>query len=140
MGAIILLYILYPILLWAFKKSEILTTVIIFCLYIWVLYTDVFRIDSFRNLISCVLSFEVGMLLMKYFHIVQKNYLFSTSVLFLVLICLVRFPFGTNVGNHLFGILLFIILCWSGQRIMKVADCRAKRTPVPYSADSLRHN
>ena len=21
-----------------------------------------------------------------------------------------------------------------------VADCRAKRTPVPYSADSLRHN
>ena len=22
----------------------------------------------------------------------------------------------------------------------RVADCRAKRTPVPYSADSLRHN
>ena len=21
-----------------------------------------------------------------------------------------------------------------------IADCRAKRTPVPYSADSLRHN
>ena len=25
-------------------------------------------------------------------------------------------------------------------RTIAVADCRAKRTPVPYSADSLRHN
>ena len=24
--------------------------------------------------------------------------------------------------------------------IEMIADCRAKRTPVPYSADSLRHN
>ena len=30
--------------------------------------------------------------------------------------------------------LTFVNQVWSG------ADCRAKRTPVPYSADSLRHN
>ena len=29
---------------------------------------------------------------------------------------------------------------WIRTPIRRCADCRAKRTPVPYSADSLRHN
>ena len=41
--------------------------------------------------------------------------------------------------------LLQVINAWPhiaalGGLFFIIADCRAKRTPVPYSADSLRHN
>ena len=45
-----------------------------------------------------------------------------------------RIPLGSDVVD--------CIVFWTKDAgpMMESADCRAKRTPVPYSADSLRHN
>ena len=142
LGAIILLYILYPVLLWAFNKSELLTTAAIVCLYIWTLYTDFFVIDSFRNLISCLLSFEVGMLLMKHLHIMQRKYFFCVAIISFFLICLFRYPFGNNIGNHLFGILFFCILYRGGELIMKVKrvnSCIKAISKISFEIFLLQH-
>ena len=84
------------------------------------LQTDFFVIDSFRNLISCLFSFEIGMLIIKHFNLMQRKYVFVISFFLLLVVCFFQIPFGNSIGNHLFGLLFFAVLYRSGNRIMKV--------------------
>lgn len=63
LGAIIFLYLLYPLTLRQFKKAPVSTLVLLFLLTVWVSMTDIFTILPARNIICCLTGFVVGMFL-----------------------------------------------------------------------------
>jgi hypothetical protein len=122
LGAIILLYILYPICLKASVKPAV-STIIIICLYIWQVYTDFFIIDSGRNFISCLISFWFGILFMKYYenliNILNKKTFVALCLLLLPLL-FVRISFlNKNITEHIVGYILFILFFSLGNIVMK---------------------
>lgn len=64
LGAIILIYLLYPIILFLVKRNAFLTLLGCIVLYIFVVYdnNNYFEIEQFRNLFSCLVSFVLGII------------------------------------------------------------------------------
>ena len=113
LGAIILLYIIYPLLLKLLSKP-LMTTVIIICLHIWQVYSDLFVIHDFSNLISCLISFWLGILFMKYYdniiNILNKRTVTLLIAALLPLIFVNIKPVPDNFIIHITGYILFILL------------------------------
>ncbi len=122
LGAIILLYLLYPAVLWLFRKSAALTTFLAIAGYIFMLQSGIFIIDPLRNLLSCLMCFELGMLFMKY----KKRLctlavcLISLALAVLVCACEMGLPIYPVTRYHLVGIFLFTVLFYLGDYVMKV--------------------
>lgn len=122
LGAIIFLYILYPLFL-KFLSKPILTTCILVLLHIWQVYTDFFTIHNFFNLISCLISFWLGMLFMKYYVNIM-NFLNAGKVIILAILTvpfiLIKFSLiPNNFVIHLLGYILFVLSFYFGNIIMK---------------------
>lgn len=125
LGAIVILYAIYPLLLWIFNKSTFLATAIVIILYGIVFIPNLFKINIACNLFSCLISFEVGMLLMKYNQIWKKNIIIFMTSLFLSLVILfVKIYFiHENIFNHLLALCSFFFLSYLGDYIMQKKTC-----------------
>lgn len=120
LGALVLLYILYPLLLWAMKKSVIITTTMIGALYIWMLCTDIFVIVDECNLISCLLSFYMGMLCIRHRNFFLKNnWVLLISLVLTVIISAVALPGPENIKLHILGATLMVVLYRFGEVMMR---------------------
>ena len=122
LGAIIILYLLYPLVLWIFRKCDWVLTVGLILLFLFQAHTDVFIIDGFTNIISCLVSFEIGMIIMKY-HVWENKIIIIFSVLVTVCIMFISLPFNHNLASHLLGISLFFVLFYIG-KIMRFGVVR----------------
>lgn len=122
LGAIILLYVLYPAVLWLFQKSSLLTTALTVAGYGFVLYTDIFIIDPLRNLLSCLMCFELGMFFMKYRKLLSGKAACGISMVFVIIVCASEkiYPFYPVTRYHLTGIFLFVAFFTLGDYIMKI--------------------
>lgn len=93
LGAIIMIYVLYPILIWAMKKiiyTIIISSFIISC-YIFMISSNFFEIPSQMNLIVCIVSFCFGIISLKYKKFFYENkFIGIASIIFLVLLCFIR--------------------------------------------------
>ena len=121
LGAIIILYLLYPLLAWAFRKSELISTLAVAVLYIWMLYTPLFEGRMLvRNIISCIMNFWVGMLAIRYKNVLLDKWA-PTCLLavFFLAANFVRIPINLVFVNHLYGIAVFFILYKLGGAVMK---------------------
>lgn len=65
LGAIVLLYALYPLLLCFLKKNKLLLLIFSFICVCLVDNTHIFLINPFRNLLTCMFSFILGMLFLE---------------------------------------------------------------------------
>lgn len=122
LGAIIMLYVLYPLLLKVFKKSALLLTLICTALYGLVFIPNFWTIPSSFNFFACLISFELGMLLMKY-----KEKWYDHTIIFvistiasLVLIFIPIENIPNNLLCHILPVTLFISLSYLGALLMKV--------------------
>lgn len=122
LGAIILLYLLYPVVLWLFQKSAVITTLLSVAGYVFVLCTDIFTIDPLRNLLSCLMCFTLGMLFMKYKKQLKCLPVGILSLMIVVLVCILEteLPVYPVTRYHLVGIFLFVALFYLGDFVMKV--------------------
>lgn len=125
LGAIIMLYFLYPLLLKLFNKSSTLVTILVFSLYATVFIPGIYKIDIGRNLFSCLISFELGMVLTKNSRLWKKNcWLFLLSILVAVVLLSIRLNYiHENISVHLLSICFFIILSYIGSFLMKSRIC-----------------
>ena len=78
LASIIILYLLYPIVVFAFNKGMLLSILIVVCLYGVMLYSyyknmNIFRVDDKGNLISSLLSFLMGMCIIRYRTVLLEN-------------------------------------------------------------------
>ena len=122
LGAIIIIYILYPIILFLVNKCNIIVNNIIICsLYLLMYKTKFFIIGKRRNIITCIASFYFGMEIIRF----EKFYLMKKMPLFICIFVLVFLTFikiETNIFILIYqiqGFSLFIVLYQVGQYIMK---------------------
>lgn len=120
LGAIIMLYLLYPLILWVLKKSVLVSSVIIVAFYIWGMASKVFVIEHIRNMFSCILSLYVGMLMIKYKDLIlEKARLAVVSVIIILVWYFVKIPIHINISTQLVGFSLFIVLYHMGRAVEK---------------------
>lgn len=127
LGAIIILYLVYPVLLYGIRKYPVVTTLLVFSAYAGIIFYNVFQ-TSLKNIFSCMMSFYVGMLLQKHERLIKNYFVFGVSALIGVILAVYRLPFITNpenvsfknVMNHLMGLCLFITLYHVGSFITRV--------------------
>lgn len=109
-GAIIIIYILYPLLIFLTNKSIYLSTSIIIICNSFIYLTNFFKISKLRNIITCITSFYFGIISIKFENIFFKNkicYLFF----FIVFVLLYEIKIKSFVLIYLIqGFSFFIIL------------------------------
>ena len=135
LGAIIIIYILYPLLVWLMNKNILIIHCITSLFYLLMYYTNFFIIKKSRNIFTCINSFYFGMLGIKFYNLFFRNQAtFIISFLLLVFLCLKRIS-NIILIFQIQGFLLFIVLVQIGKKIMK---CRIKVLFIEIS--SLSYN
>lgn len=119
LGAIIILYVLYPLLLKVFQKSSLLTTLAILAAYIYLFYDNSLKITDARNIINCLMWFECGMLLAKYRTLLSDIRTAGASVLIFAAIYFIKMPVNYVILCNIAGLALFIMLYKLGSIVMK---------------------
>ncbi len=122
LGAIVLIYVLYPLILWCDERSSLIIPFVLIVGYFIMLGTDYFQIIPFRNLFVCLASFCAGIQIIKLWTNLQKN---TKKILMgggtSVFIALTFLPFPIGLGNASFileqvhGIAFFIVLMGIGE-------------------------
>ena len=119
-GAIVVLYLLYPFILLAIKKATFifaLTAMYCFLLSInWAMLEQ----NPYRNIFSLIFSFVIGMLFIKYkdYAINGKGLYILSTIVFAFIYCV---PVGIdiNLSSHIAGFSLFCLLFGMGTQLMK---------------------
>ena len=118
LGAIIIIYILYPILLYLMNINILIINFIVFAGFIIMHKTNFFKIHRDMNIITCINSFYFGMLVIKF----QKLF-FKNKIVFIISLIIFLFFFFFKVCfsmiiRQIQGFSLYIILVQIGEYVM----------------------
>ncbi|MDD3414758.1 MAG: acyltransferase [Lachnospiraceae bacterium] len=121
LGAIILLYVLFPIIRILFKNRMLryLTTVVLVILFTANLYKDWFLISDGKNLITCIMDFWIGMFLVEYKEKLKNRYVALACALASVILMFAPIPIEEIMCSAIVGGLWFIIFMYIAKYVMK---------------------
>lgn len=121
LGAIIVCYIIYPLLAWLINKHPIKTTIGICILFGFTLFFNWFpKLGLLQNPISFVFSFWIGMLFIKYKNIIENKYVQILAFLILIVGTFVHLnSILAAIIQHISGFALFTVLCAIGSWLTK---------------------
>lgn len=143
LGALVLLYLIYPLLTWCISHCQILTTLLLgggtFSL-LWL--QPRFLIQRERNLIVCMFAFWLGMLFVKHREKFSKAWItiiFGGIALFFIF---VKVPIDGFVCAQFIAVGLFLLFYQAGRHVMK--NTYAKRffcytASISYAIFLLQH-
>lgn len=115
-GAIILLYVLFPMIVRMDRKCRGATVALIGFMYISSVWINISGMMAFRTLPSCLISFYFGMLFVDYRQMAEKYWLITC----MALVVLKIIPYGNvNLKGHLAGICMACVLYGLGTYLMK---------------------
>ncbi len=137
LGAIVFLYLLFPLVRFLFMPHEKtgviirwLFTVILAVTFTLNLYRDWFHISDGKNLISCLMSFWLGMLVMEYYKPLlsgenkgKKTAVTLTALVIVVLLMYIPIPgyqWKETMMANVAGTFWFVIFMDLGERIMHI--------------------
>lgn len=120
LGAIIIIYILYPILSTLMNINIFIINYIIFINYYFMYKTNFYsRVIYERNFFTCLNSFYFGMLVIKYKTFFMENIIIFIIALFLsILLFLIKISSSFFLISQLHGFAIYIILLKIGNIIM----------------------
>jgi len=118
-GAIIMLYIIYPLLVKVYNKQPLVTIAIVLAGYAFILNTNFFTISVSRNLISCLISFLFGIVAIQNKSIIENKLTIIISTFITVIVLFVSIPIPNDISQHIAGFALFIVLWNLGKIVMK---------------------
>lgn len=118
LGAIILLYLIYPFVLKVFNRFPIPTFLAITGLFIFAIYYTGFDIPIDCNLFTCLFCFAFGMLMERY-ELYKKALLLVPCVALFVILVFFKIPLEEVICSRLMGICLTFILYYVGKLVMK---------------------
>ena len=141
LGAIIIAYLVYPLLLKGIEKIPLITTTILTLLFAFMLINhklgqpvaitiepttpllatlqSILNIDTFRNPISCIFAFYVGMLFFKYKQVLESNLALFIALGITVVVAFIPFNISQTLSQHIMGYSLFIVLYHMGTILCK---------------------
>lgn len=114
LGAIIFIYILFPLyrlLIKKDKKVAIITLIIHFILSIYILQYNPFIIQANRNLIVCITSFLIGIYFIEYVKEIKWYHALTAFILFIITI-MVKTSISEYLVSIVSGVLLFVVLVY----------------------------
>lgn len=116
-GAVILCYLLYPLIAYFTEKNEAAVCLMLIGLYMLTMNRNMLNQNAFRNPFSCMLSFSCGIILMKHgwFRIRKAG---IVSLLLLLPIMFVPLKVDAGIMAHIEGLLLFMALTALGRYTM----------------------
>ena len=118
-GPIVIIYYLYPIIVYIFNKNKFIIPIFLFFGFVIMTKTKYFEINKDRNLITCLSSFYFGMILIKYKHFfLNKRFIF---IAFCINIFLYFKKINLKLSLFIFlmqGFTFLIILICLGKIIM----------------------
>lgn len=121
LGAIVLLYLIYPLLLYGMNKYPLQTAVLVSAGFIWVACWNRFQIDPNRNLLSCLFSFYLGALLCRHRRFLESRWTGIISTAAAVFLLLVPLPFINQlILIHIVGAAVYMSLYWIGKGVVSV--------------------
>lgn len=124
LGALIICYLLYPVLLYGFHKNKWVTSVIVTVLYFIGLKHKIGFWDiSFRGVFTCLMSFWIGIMLgqEKVNKEIQKSplvFVVAADVFWHLYTCKVT-GLDSTTWSVLMGVTFFIAMCVVGDKITK---------------------
>lgn len=129
LGAIVLLYLLYPIYAKLVKSMGWNILLFIIPLVTWQLHTNWFEISKTRNLIYCSTQFIMGMLIFKY-RLYQNKSLKLLACCISVVLLLVPIPNFESLGLMISCVFIFIALFSVAKLVLKLPMLRDMFTYV----------
>lgn len=141
LGAIVIIYILFPLLSWIIKKQNIFIFIFISLYYFFIYKVKYFTISNHRNIITCIISFYFGMNSIKYrnFYFENKR---SAIVFLLILLTLSSIKISSFVLiDQIQGISFFIIIVNIGEYFFKINNNKIvnKISKLSYSIYLFHH-
>lgn len=110
LGAIILLYAVFPLILIVFKKKPIITFMGFMILYVVFYGVPIINPHVSRSIVSCLLSFVCGMLLIRYKDIVVNKCVFLLSIFCCIVLLCVKIGISEELGFKLMGLALYCLI------------------------------
>ncbi len=118
LGAIIILYILYPLLAYLIDRNQFLTLMALLILYAGTFFMTSSLLSDFRSVPSCALSFAFGMMIARSKLYRERRLLVPAFIVFTAGNFL--FPEGEfNLSSHVEGAALFFVLFILGGWVLK---------------------
>lgn len=118
LGSIIIIYFLYPILSYLMNKNILIIHFICISFYPILNMKKYFIIVSYRNIITCIYSFYLGMICIKFYNLFFKNhFIFIISIILFVIMYYIRISTFVLICQ-IQGFALYIILIHIGNYIM----------------------
>lgn len=114
LGAILLIYLLYPLILKMFNRFTLFTWIMSLIMLVFFSERSLWAVSPLANLFSCLVSFITGMLIMKY-HLYRNMQIAGASFIFLLVLQFADLPVNANILMHLAGFALFFIIVWIGE-------------------------
>lgn len=118
LGAIIALYLVYPLLRWLFVKNKWVAVAGALALYLVFYDQPITNANAFWSISSCLISFTLGMFLLEFRKQIVTLPAVSLAALGYILLSVLRVPMPVNAGRHLLGICLFVLLFALGEKVM----------------------
>ncbi len=141
-GAIVMMYLIYPLLLLVIRKGPFLGGLFFIFLYGVTLYLSFGKLDPFRHPFSCLISFYAGMLLFKYPRFLKNRIVLIVSSVALFVLLFFPLPVPSSLSAHLSGLASFIVLFRIGMVVVKIPFFRmffAITGKLSYPAYLLQH-
>ena len=141
LGALIIIYILYPLLLWIIKEQNIFFYCFIFFYYAFIYKKKFFIISNQRNLITCIISFYFGMNSIKY-----REFFFENTKTLILLLLILLILSTVKISSFILiqqiqGFSFFVILVKIGQYLLKEKNNKVilKISNLSYSIYLFHH-
>lgn len=142
LGAIIILYLIYPLLLFIIKRFEFPFLILLSVLLVWETNSSLFIISPWCNMISCIFSFYVGMVCFKHLGLMKNKWVILTSIVLTVVLYCKPFPINGVIAEHILAVPLMILLYDVGSYIMRygiVNKVICRLSAVSYEMFLLQH-
>ncbi len=120
LGALILLYLLYPLLTWCMRRLKILTTILLGAgtiAFHWPI--PYFQIPREHNLIVCLFSFWLGMLFIEYRNALSAKWIAAVFGGVSLILIFVKAPLDSFLCTQIIAVGLFLLFYQLGTIAMR---------------------
>lgn len=150
-GGIVLLYLLFPLLVWTYKKCRMLLLAVLAVGYglQYLLVTLVHSSLDFRTVFSILpftlmLKFVLGFFVMEYLHLLRKKCVAVLSLILVLVLSLVNLPGILNLDffGTLCGVCLFPVILSAGSVLLKKKFFQkgfSRLAPMAYCVFLIQH-
>lgn len=125
LGALIILYLLFPLLVLGINKSQILTALPIIAGFILFLVTDFVKMSDLRNPFTCLIAFYMGMVFAKNLELFKKKWLLLISLPASLILLFVPLSINHIICMILLAFMLMITFFHLGTLLKEIAPIKS---------------